>query len=161
MVGLLIEKGADVNLKGEAWYGPLHVAAANGHTQVVKVLLANGADVNIFHHDKPLHYAAMNGHIEVAEILLARGADINAKGTDEYTALGTAVVNRQVEMVKFLLSKRADPNARAIYGRTPLYITYERGDVDMGRILLEHGADATLEYDGRTIPQSFVQQLRE
>ena len=60
VVKLLIEKGADVNLKGEAWYGPLHAAAAKGHIEVVKILLENGADVNIFHQNKPLHNAAMN-----------------------------------------------------------------------------------------------------
>lgn len=160
IVKLLIDRGADVNLKGEAWYGPLHAAALGGHVEVVKLLLQHGADVNIFSHNKPLHYAAMNGHIEVARILLAHGADIDAKGIDEYTPLGTAVSNRQVEMVKYLLSKGADVNARANYGRTPLFTCYLNADVVNGRLLLQHGADATLECNGRTIPPSFVERLR-
>ena len=150
IVKLLIDRGADVNLKGEAWYGPLHAAAMGGHAEVVKLLLDNGADVNIFHQDKPLHCAAKNGHIEVAEMLLARGADINAKGMSEQTPLGTAVSNQQVEMVKFLLSKGADVNIRAIYGCSPLHTAVSSGNIELARLLLEHGANADFKCNGRT-----------
>ena len=149
-VKLLIDRGADVNLKGEAWYGPLHAAAMGGHVEVVKLLLGNGADVNIFHHDKPLHYAAKNGHIEVAEMLLARGADINAKGMSEQTPLGNTVSNRQVEMVKYLLSKGADVNARANYGCTPLHRAVSGRNMELVKLLLEHGANADFKCNGRT-----------
>jgi ankyrin repeat protein len=161
VVKLLIENGADVNLKGEAWYGPLHAAAAKGHLEVVKILLENGADVNIFHHNKPLHNAAMNGHIEVARILLAHGADINAKGTDEAAPLHTAVSNNQLEMVKWLLSKGANVNPRAVYGRTPLHSAAFRNNVEIGKILLEHGADTTLECNGRKVPKEFLKAIQQ
>ena len=161
VVKLLIENGADVNLKGEAWYGPLHAAAAKGHIEVVKILLENGADVNIFHHNKPLHNAAMNGHIEVAEILLAHGADINAKGTDEWTALGTAVSNTQAEMVRYLLARGANVNSRAAYGCTPLHSAAWRNNVEIGKILLKHDADTTLECNGRRISDEFLKAIKQ
>lgn len=161
VVKLLIENGADVNLKGEAWYGPLHAAAAKGHIEVVKILLENGADVNIFHHNKPLHNAAMNGHIEVAEILLAYGADINAKGTDEASPLHTAVSNNQLAMVKWLLSKGANVNPIAAYGCTPLQAAARRNNVEIGRILLEDGADPTLECNGRRISDKFLKAIKQ
>jgi ankyrin repeat protein len=161
VVKLLIENGADVNLKGEAWYGPLHAAAANGHIEVVKILLENGADVNIFHHNKPLHNAAMNGHIEVAEILLAHGADINAKGTDEAAPLHTAVSNNQLAMVKWLLSKGANVNSRASYGCTPLHSAAWRNNVEIGKILLEHAADPTLECNGRRVSDEFLKTIQQ
>lgn len=161
VVKLLIENGADVNLKGEAWYGPLHAAAAKGHIEVVKILLENGADVNIFHHNKPLHNAAMNGHIEVAEILLAHGADINAKGTDEASPLHTAVSNNQLAMVKWLLSKGANVNPRAAYGCTPLHSAARRKNVEIGKILLKHGADPTLECNGRPVSDEFLKVIKQ
>lgn len=161
VVNLLIENGADVNLKGEAWYGPLHSASANGHIEVVKILLENGADVNIFHHNKPLHNAAMNGHIEVAEILLAHGADINAKGINEAAPLHTAVSNNQLAMAKWLLSKGANVNPIASYGCTPLHSAGWRNNVDIGKILLEHGADPTLECNGRRISDEFLTSIQE
>jgi len=161
VVNLLIENGADVNLKGEAWYGPLHAAAAKGHIEVVKILLENGADVNIFHQNKPLHDAAMNGHIEVAEILLAHGADINAKGTDEAAPLHTAVSNNQLAMLKWLLSKGANVNPIAAYGCTPLHSAAWSNNVEIGKILLEHGADLTIECNGRRISKEFLKAIKQ
>ncbi|MDH4241493.1 MAG: ankyrin repeat domain-containing protein [Phycisphaerae bacterium] len=161
VVKLIIENGADVNLKGEAWYGPLHAAAAKGHIEVVKILLENGADVKIFHQNKPLNYAAMNGHIEVAEILLAHGADINAKGTDEAAPLHTAVSNNQLAMVKWLLSKGANVNPIAAYGCTPLHSAARSNNVEIGKILLEHGADPTLECNGRRVSDEFLKAIQQ
>jgi len=161
VVKLLIEKGADVNLKGEAWYGPLHAAAAKGHIEVVKILLENGADVNIFHQNKPLHYAAMNGHIEVARILLAHGADINAKGTDEAAPLHTAVSNNRLAMLKWLLSQGANVNPRAAYGCTPLHFAAFGNNVEIGKILVEQGADPALECNGRRVSDEFLKAIKQ
>ncbi|UCD49555.1 MAG: ankyrin repeat domain-containing protein [Phycisphaerales bacterium] len=160
IVQLLIDRGADVNMKGEAWYGPLHAASAGGYVEIVELLLDHGADVSIFHHDKPLHYAAKNGHITIAEMLLARGADVNAKGIDEFTPLGSAVASRQREMADYLLSQGADVNARASYSCTALFTCYANDDVETGRLLVRHGADVTLECNGRKIPLSFLERLR-
>lgn len=49
IVELLIENGADVNIKSIEMFGdtPLIDASANGHLDVVKYLLKNGADPTI------------------------------------------------------------------------------------------------------------------
>ncbi|KAM0346563.1 hypothetical protein ACHAPY_011614 [Fusarium culmorum] len=53
-------------------------ASQNGHIEVVKALLAKGADVTVI--DKggltPLHHASRNGHVQVMKALLEKGADI-------------------------------------------------------------------------------------
>ena len=43
-----LEKGVDVDEGDDSWPGmtPLHYAADEGHTEVVELLIANGADVN-------------------------------------------------------------------------------------------------------------------
>jgi cytohesin len=151
-VKVLVEGGADVNLQGEAFYGPLHCAAYSGHLETVKYLLEHGASVGLFEgHDRPLNSAAQAGHVHIAKVLLAHKADINAQGVDGGTPLENAVSYGQVEMVKFLLANGAQVNARAIYGRTPLHAAAWRGDVTIGRLLLEHGADPTLECNGRPV----------
>ena len=43
---MLLEKGAHVNEKDECGNTPLILASANGHTEIVSMLLNNGADVN-------------------------------------------------------------------------------------------------------------------
>jgi len=43
-----LDKGVDVDEGDDSWPGmtPLHYAADEGHTEVVELLIANGADVN-------------------------------------------------------------------------------------------------------------------
>jgi len=151
-VKVLVEDGADVNLQGEAWYGPLHCAAYGGHLETVKYLLEHGASLGVFEgHDKPLNSAAQAGRLHVATLLLRHGADINAQGVDGGTPLENAVSYGHTEMVKCLLANGAQVNARAIYGRTPLHVAAWRDDAAIGRLLLEHGADPALECNGRPV----------
>ena len=46
----------------------LHFAAANGHSEVAKLLLKHKADPNVENSEKntPLHWACLNGHVEVS-----------------------------------------------------------------------------------------------
>ena len=41
-----LDKGADVNAKGDGGWTPLHDATYFGHKEIVKLLIENGADVN-------------------------------------------------------------------------------------------------------------------
>ena len=58
----------------------LHSAAAKGHADVARALLAAGASVDAV--DKqgstPLHYAAFQGHAVVVTALLEAGASVDA-----------------------------------------------------------------------------------
>lgn len=46
IVELLLENHADVNLSEDFHWTPLHFAAANGHLELVQLLIRRGADVN-------------------------------------------------------------------------------------------------------------------
>ena len=52
----------------------LVVAAREGHTAIVEMLLARGADPN---QERALFWASREGHTEIVEMLLTRGADPN------------------------------------------------------------------------------------
>jgi len=98
---------------------PLHRAAAAGHEDIVELLLANRAEVNVALNDKrdsigrtPLHLAIHAGHADVAAVLLAHGADLNVKDRYEETPLITAVLDDNVDTVQFLLANNADANLR-------------------------------------------------
>jgi ankyrin len=82
IIDLLIEYGADINAgAGEAEQKPLHVCVSTGNIDMVRLLLARGADIEA--HDKAgataLHYAARVGHKDIAGLLIDNSADVNAK----------------------------------------------------------------------------------
>lgn len=151
-VKVLIKAGANVNLQGEAFYGPLHCAAYGGHVDTLKYLLEHGARVDLFDgHDRPMNSAAKGGHIEIAKVLLEHGADVNAHGIDDATPLENAVSHGHAEMVRFLLNNGAEINARGLYGRTALHVAADLDYVEIGRLLLDHGADPGLNCNGRPV----------
>ena len=68
-VNLLIAKDAEVNKKG---WTPLHYAAANGHDDIVKLLLDHSAyvDAGSPNGTTPLMMAARGGHVSTVKLLL-------------------------------------------------------------------------------------------
>ena len=69
----MLGSAPDLSVVSTAMYG----AARNGHTEVVKYLLDQGAaiDTKGFFGGTGLHWAAINGHRETVELLIARGAN--------------------------------------------------------------------------------------
>jgi ankyrin repeat protein len=59
----------------------LHFAASAGHTQIVRLLLDNGAFVDALDDigRTPLHHASARGHPEVVMLLIERGANVEIK----------------------------------------------------------------------------------
>ncbi|WP_026902503.1 ankyrin repeat domain-containing protein [Pedobacter glucosidilyticus] len=79
----LVLKGADVNLPANNTYKvlPLHSAAAGNYTNICRMLLENGAAVNVVQQSgiTPLHSAAQNGNIELIIMLLEKGAHVDVR----------------------------------------------------------------------------------
>ncbi|MHB9147566.1 MAG: ankyrin repeat domain-containing protein [Candidatus Amoebophilus sp.] len=143
-VKYLVEKGADLNAKGNRDYTPLHYACRKGNLEIVKYLLEQGADIQAKNmwNDTALHYACEKGNLEVVKYLLEQGADIQAKGNgSESTSLHFACMNGHLEVVKYLLEQGADTQAKGVYDRTPLHYACEKGDLEVVKYLLEQGAD--------------------
>lgn len=74
VVKLLLQHGADVNLKALSGCYPLHLAARNGHLEVAKHLIANQADLTAqddHHQGTPKDWAEFQGQSKMAEFLEA------------------------------------------------------------------------------------------
>jgi cytohesin len=140
VVKVLVANGADINAKDERDETPIHLAATEGDKQVVDLLLAAGADID-------LHLTADTGYVEKVKQLIAAGADVNARDNDARTALYLAVLRGHTDVVEALASSGADVNAenRDAYdqtpGEAPLHKAAQLDDLDAARTLLAHGAD--------------------
>jgi len=118
-IELIIDHGAQLDVRHKDGRTPLLQAIAYDHAAVVKSLIDKGADINALSHGKhankmsPIQYAALNKRTEIMEILIKAGADVNQK--------------------------------EEINGRTPLMLALTgcRSAAPALQTLLDHGADIT------------------
>ena len=138
-------------LKQKGWTD-LHLAAARGKQDEVKMLLDRGHAVEL-RNDKgrtPLYEAAKRGRTAAVQLLIERGADVEARGSGGYTPLISAAKQGHVEVARLLVAKGADVNARCDCGTTPLYQAVVEENLEMTRFLLEAGASVNLRIRGKT-----------
>lgn len=73
----LLQQGANPNQPNHGGQVPLHIAALDGHVDIVRLLLDSGANANAVDrsNDRPIHLAAIRGSVEIVACLLQHGAD--------------------------------------------------------------------------------------
>ncbi|MFC5284691.1 ankyrin repeat domain-containing protein [Pedobacter alpinus] len=102
----LVLKGADVNLPSKNGYHvfPLHSAVVGNFTGISKMLIENGAEVNVAQLNglTPLHSAAQNGNIELIILLLEKGADTTLKMEDGKLPADLAMAKGFIEIADIL-----------------------------------------------------------
>jgi ankyrin repeat protein len=141
---LLLEARADVNAK-ETFGGQsaLMWAAAQSQPEMVKLLAANGAELNargvtrqwerkVIKEPRPkdmskggfspLLYAAREGCVECARHLIAAGADPDTEDPERITPLNMALLNLHFEFAAFMINAGADVDKWDLFGRSPLYM---------------------------------------
>ncbi|XP_013879480.1 caskin-2 [Austrofundulus limnaeus] len=85
---------------------PLHLAARNGHKDIIKLLLKAGIDMNrATKAGTALHEAALYGKMEVVQLLLDAGINVNIRNTYNQTALDivnqftTSTASREIKQL--------------------------------------------------------------
>ncbi|GFY68365.1 ankyrin repeat, PH and SEC7 domain containing protein secG [Trichonephila inaurata madagascariensis] len=78
----------------ERGWTPIHLAAAHGHSEIVKYLAVEGAHLAALDPSSytALHLAAMNGHKNCLDVLLPMGIDIDSVTAEGFTPLHLAVM---------------------------------------------------------------------
>jgi len=150
---LLLDKGANLEVRDKYGATPLLYAAGYGETAVVKLFLDRGAKVDFANPNgrTALIAAACNCPIvdmpdtaDSVRLLLENGADIEAKDKQGETALMAAAGWGRTWIVKILLDSGAQLEARNNEGYTALLISAEGGTyptADAVQALLARGAD--------------------
>jgi len=166
----LIDRGAAIDAK-ENWGGQtaLMWASARRHPEMMKLLIAKGANVNASSINRdyqrhvtaegrpknldtggltPLLYAARENCMACVKVLLDSRADINLPDPDGVSPLHVAIMNANWDIAKHLILAGADVNQWDIYGEAPLFtIIGNRTKIDGGR----GSIDPANETDGNTI----------
>lgn len=91
---------------------PLGAAIMNGHEEVVKLLLQNGAPVHVcdfgdLEGATPLVLAVGTQKLGIVQLLLEYGANINQPCAGGQTPISTAIVSEDFEMIQCLLDRGA------------------------------------------------------
>ncbi|CAF3532897.1 unnamed protein product [Rotaria socialis] len=88
----------------------LHLAARNGHTDIVRLLLLNGMDINrtTINDGTALHVACRNGRYETAKLLLECGIDVNLCNSYEQTAEEVVIKQKSGNDIKRLIKEFSD-----------------------------------------------------
>ncbi|WDL95958.1 ankyrin repeat domain-containing protein [Alicyclobacillus sp. ALC3] len=121
----------------------LGLASFFGHGEIVRELLARGADVHAVSRNEmtvmALHSAVAHGHTNIAAMLLEHGADVNAKQHSGFTPLLEAVHNEQKDMIELLVEHGADVHLAKDDGETPLALARQSGNGEAIAILTRAG----------------------
>ena len=108
-VAALIAEGVDVN-ELDGGDAPLVMAAYEGHTEIVRLLLEAGADVKAVDPSMKataLHAASYAGRTEAAKVLIEYGIDIDKQGPrNGYTALHDAIWQNNIDTANVLIERK-------------------------------------------------------
>jgi ankyrin repeat protein len=143
----------NVNLQGSLGQTALIIASALGHLELVKYLLANGANPDQVDdsQNSPLFVAIANKYDDIAAALLDVRANPKLVNKSGDTALHPAAHTSSMEIVARLLDAGCDMLHASMFGITPFMNAVLSGRMDVVKMFLDHGCDdwATHDVSGR------------
>jgi ankyrin repeat protein len=134
-MGLLVERGADVNLRGQDGTAPL--LRTTHDLDKMRLLVDRGAPVDDF---AMVATASVPGSCSALELLFAHGGRAS-QAVPTYTALMAAAGTGDLDAVNCLLDHGADVKAKSPTGFTALIAAALSGNARLVALLLERGAD--------------------
>lgn len=148
LVNFLISQGSRVSTE------TLTLAGQKGRLEVVKYLIARGADVNGIV-GKPLYAAVWHNQIEIVRELLCCGALVNKTFKAGKTVMHCASEKGYLEIVNLLIDANAsvDPfvTVDGVNTHSPLCAAIGAGHEAVVRMLIERGAGLDIaDHDGNT-----------
>ncbi|MDM7999180.1 MAG: ankyrin repeat domain-containing protein [Dehalococcoidia bacterium] len=123
---------------------PLHCAATLASTEMVNLLIRQGANLQAVNSDNetPLMYAVQAGRADTAQALMAAGSDPNVADRNHNPPLFFALMIGDCKLVRLLVDGGADVNARLDSAGLfhPLDLALVRHEKNVAEYLRKHGA---------------------
>ncbi|GBM77469.1 Ankyrin-2 [Araneus ventricosus] len=137
---LELYKRKDINDKNKIFPDPLQIASGKGFCEITRLLITNGADLNISDRFPPLHVAISKGHSEVIDILIKSGANITLRNTDGYSPIELAIKCKNLDLMETLLEiSKLDINLKGPNGQTLLHHAAVSGSLEIVKSLVDKG----------------------
>ena len=170
---LLLQLGADVNVRHEDGGTPLHIAAFLGRAEIAELLIKEGADVNAKNRDGDPPASGLHAHwgmvkfmtgmfdikldqeeFEAGRKKIAKMLDVNLSGKPQGVAndVWEAAFIGDLKVVKKAIADGTDVNSRnPQFGTSMLSTAALMGHTEIVAFLLEKGADInSRDRDGNT-----------
>ncbi|XP_040265523.1 ankyrin repeat domain-containing protein 27 isoform X2 [Bufo bufo] len=154
--------GLGVNVTSRDGFTPLHIAALNGHSVLVTLLLKHGAHVDAKNGNRalPLHLACHKGHFEVVKSLMEFSTGKNKKDMNGNTPLIYSCIAGHPEMTSLLLEQGASVNLSNVKGNTALHEAVRRNHEGLVKLLLLYGAWVDVRNKRQYCPLDFAKNSR-
>ena len=139
-----LDTAVDFNKANKEGVTPCHIAAWEGKSESLRVLVELGADVNAVNKDgvTSCHFALQKGYIHVLNMLVEQlGAEVNKFDNRGRSLFHQAAEFDYVKALRPLQKLGADINQADKQGNTPCHIAARYGHVEALRTLYELGAD--------------------
>jgi len=152
-VRLMLAAGLSPGLRNEQGRPSLWVAIEAGDEDMVKALIAAGADASdpgasveksMEYGDTLVMRAVDRGNPEILKALVAAKANVNKGNAYGVNGLMSAAMQGRAELVAILVKAGSNVNARDRNGTPALYSAVQGGNPDVVRTLIEAGADTSV-----------------
>ncbi|XP_031657125.1 ankyrin repeat domain-containing protein 26 isoform X2 [Oncorhynchus kisutch] len=149
-----LAKKNDINQLDKENRTALHIACANGHTDVVQFLVESKAKLNLCDNQNrsPLMKAVQCQQERCVATLLEHDAEPNLVDINGNTALHLASCIPAFSTAMLLLEHEANVNAQNKEGYSPLTMAVKENHAEMAEFLLKEGADVNTKDQGHRSP---------
>lgn len=146
-----LDAGLDPNADLGGGTAPIHRAASAGRSEIVRLLIERGADIEATVSGKtPLMMAAITGDYDTVTVLAEAGAAQDVRDLNDYGMLAFhhAARHGNVEALRAFLDLGTDPDVLENSHSTAIMFTAYNGHLEASQLLIDAGADLTIRDQG-------------
>ena len=137
---MIVEHAQNKDPIDDLGFGPMIIAAGNGHIEMTKAIMKRSEDKNpkAAHNDlTPLHAAAIFGHLEIFKIILTEAEDKTPRDISGWTPLHSAAFYGKTSICEAFFDYMEGKNSRSTMCSNPQPFDAEKGHKEICKRILD------------------------